>query len=59
MCFNLQNPFQPVFMNKARYQSICMMPVFANFSYEELRLGFFRDAVLKDVIKAQPKGHSM
>ncbi|KAF8386302.1 rpm-1 [Pristionchus pacificus] len=45
-----QNPYLPVYMNKARYMSIGMMPAYANYSYEELRLGFAANGVQKDTV---------
>ncbi|GMS77878.1 hypothetical protein PENTCL1PPCAC_53, partial [Pristionchus entomophagus] len=45
-----QNPYVPVYMNKARYMSIGMMPAYSNYSYEELRLGFAAHGVQKDTV---------
>ena len=43
--------YQPVYLNKARYLSVTMMEQFSNYSFEEMRLGYFRDAVLKESIE--------
>uniref|UniRef100_A0A914RBL9 Uncharacterized protein n=1 Tax=Parascaris equorum TaxID=6256 RepID=A0A914RBL9_PAREQ len=47
----LQEPYRPVYMNKARYVAITMMTVYSKYSMEELRLAYFRDAILKENIK--------
>lgn len=47
--------YQPTYLNKARYTSITMMQKFHKFSFEELRMGFFRDAVMKEDIVMVPR----
>ncbi|GMT09517.1 hypothetical protein PFISCL1PPCAC_813, partial [Pristionchus fissidentatus] len=45
-----QNPYVPVYMNKARYMSIGMMPAFSNYNYEELRLAFAAEGMQRDTV---------
>ncbi|ULT86357.1 hypothetical protein L3Y34_006204 [Caenorhabditis briggsae] len=45
-----QNPFQPIIVNHTRYMSIAAMPAYANYSVEEIRLGFMIEDLIKDRI---------
>ncbi|VDK31067.1 unnamed protein product, partial [Anisakis simplex] len=51
----LQEPYRPVYMNKARYMAVTMMTAFSKYSFEELRLAYFRDAILKESIKTSQR----
>jgi hypothetical protein len=46
-----QETYQPVYMNKARYIAITMMPALNQYSFEELRLGYLREAISKDTVR--------
>uniref|UniRef100_A0A8R1DYZ2 RCR-type E3 ubiquitin transferase n=1 Tax=Caenorhabditis japonica TaxID=281687 RepID=A0A8R1DYZ2_CAEJA len=49
-----QNPFQPIIVNHTRYMNIAAMPAFANYSVEEIRLGFMKEELVKDKIPLKP-----
>lgn len=49
-----QNPFQPIIVNHTRYMNIAAMPAFANYSVEEIRLGFMKEELVKDRIPLKP-----
>ncbi|VDM40401.1 unnamed protein product [Toxocara canis] len=51
----LQEPYRPVYMNKARYMAITMMTTYSKYSFEELRLAYFKDAILKESIKMRQR----
>lgn len=52
----LQNEtYQPTYLNKARYLAITMMPAYNEYSFEEMRLGYFRDAVLRETLNMSQK----
>uniref|UniRef100_A0A8L8Q1Q6 TNFR-Cys domain-containing protein n=1 Tax=Heligmosomoides polygyrus TaxID=6339 RepID=A0A8L8Q1Q6_HELPZ len=53
----IQNPFQPVLMNRCRYMSISAMPSFSNYSYEEIRLGFTKATVVREKINLKHKNN--
>lgn len=38
-------------MNKARYMAITMMNAYAGYSFEELRLAYLKNRVLKEKLK--------
>ncbi|TKR87164.1 hypothetical protein L596_011612 [Steinernema carpocapsae] len=52
---HIQDPFRPTYLNKARYMSITMMPIFADYSFEELRMAYLSDVVMKDSVKMSPR----
>uniref|UniRef100_A0A915DCC7 RING-type domain-containing protein n=1 Tax=Ditylenchus dipsaci TaxID=166011 RepID=A0A915DCC7_9BILA len=54
----LAEPYRSVYVNKARYLSITMMPAFSNYSFEELRLSFQHTAATKVNIKFEKVEHS-
>uniref|UniRef100_A0A1I7X5E4 Myotubularin phosphatase domain-containing protein n=1 Tax=Heterorhabditis bacteriophora TaxID=37862 RepID=A0A1I7X5E4_HETBA len=54
----VQNPFQPVLINKCRYMSISAMPSYLNYSYEEIRLGFTQDTVARETVILKHKSSS-
>ncbi|KAK0411800.1 hypothetical protein QR680_005853 [Steinernema hermaphroditum] len=52
---HIQDPFRPTYLNKARYMSITMMPIFADYTFEELRLAYLSDVIMKDSVKMSPQ----
>ncbi|VDM64702.1 unnamed protein product [Angiostrongylus costaricensis] len=52
-----KNPFQPVLLNRCRYMSIVAMPVYVNYSYEEIRLGFTKATVIHENINLKHKSN--
>ncbi|KAE9549406.1 hypothetical protein FO519_007385 [Halicephalobus sp. NKZ332] len=47
----LKEKFKDIYLNKARYKAISMMPAFSNFSFEELRLSFQETSFIKEELK--------
>ncbi|CAB3398193.1 unnamed protein product [Caenorhabditis bovis] len=54
-----QNPFQAIIANRTRYMNICAMPAFANYSIEEIRLGFMKEDLVKDKAVLTSQGKSI
>ncbi|CAI2353362.1 unnamed protein product [Caenorhabditis sp. 36 PRJEB53466] len=54
-----QNPFQPIIVNHTRYMNIAAMPAFANYTVEEIRLGFMKEELIKDRIPLKPVDSSV
>uniref|UniRef100_A0A1I7UJB5 DOC domain-containing protein n=1 Tax=Caenorhabditis tropicalis TaxID=1561998 RepID=A0A1I7UJB5_9PELO len=54
-----QNPFQPMIVNQTRYMNIAAMPAYANYSVEEIRLGFMVDELVKDRVPLKPTDSSV
>ncbi|CAL2043031.1 unnamed protein product [Caenorhabditis brenneri] len=54
-----QNPFQPIIVNHTRYMNIAAMPAYANYTVEEIRLGFMIEELVKDRIPLKPADSSV
>uniref|UniRef100_A0A7E4WAZ4 RCR-type E3 ubiquitin transferase n=1 Tax=Panagrellus redivivus TaxID=6233 RepID=A0A7E4WAZ4_PANRE len=46
-----REPFASVYLNKARYKAISMMPTFSDYSFEELRLAFQNAPTTKEALR--------
>lgn len=54
-----QNPFQPIIVNHTRYMNIAAMPAYANYSVEEIRLGFMIEELVKDRVPLKSSDSSL
>ncbi|VIO97478.1 B-box zinc finger family protein [Brugia malayi] len=45
---SIKEPYRPVFVNKTRYVSITAMTAYQDYCFEELRLGCYKDAIMKE-----------
>lgn len=48
------NAYQPTYLNRARYQAITMMSAYNKWSFEELRLAYFREAIMRETVRVVP-----
>ncbi|MCP9259802.1 E3 ubiquitin-protein ligase rpm-1 [Dirofilaria immitis] len=55
---SIKEPYRPVHMNKTRYVSITTMAAYQDYCFEELRLGCYKDAMMKEqlVVNQQADG---
>uniref|UniRef100_A0A915PSJ6 RCR-type E3 ubiquitin transferase n=1 Tax=Setaria digitata TaxID=48799 RepID=A0A915PSJ6_9BILA len=45
---SIKEPYRPVYVNKTRYVSITTMTAYQDYCFEELRLGCYKDAMMKE-----------
>ncbi|VDK87337.1 unnamed protein product, partial [Litomosoides sigmodontis] len=45
---SIKEPYRPVYVNKARYVSITTMTAYRDYCFEELRLGCYKDTMMKE-----------
>uniref|UniRef100_A0A1I7W188 RCR-type E3 ubiquitin transferase n=1 Tax=Loa loa TaxID=7209 RepID=A0A1I7W188_LOALO len=55
---SIKEPYRPVYVNKTRYVSITTMTAYKDYCFEELRLGCYKDAMMKEqlIVNQQADG---
>ncbi|CAG9534611.1 unnamed protein product [Cercopithifilaria johnstoni] len=55
---SIKEPYRPVYVNKTRYVSITAMTAYQHYCFEELRLGCYKDTLMKEqlIVNQQTDG---